>query len=183
MRPIFFKNGKPKLLLQAVKNSAWYFKNYGAGVTMRNRGFYLNIRIGCALQNPPTWNSRHTWYHVLSPICFGAGAYSTLRTRSLRVPKLRRRQLSPVVSSRVYLSQDNLNFVRSLKVRQMYMRINVIRNIKSLPRSYINMYITCVCIYCVTCTSHSGWYLNRSIRPFTRYRMSSTLYRSESFVS
>jgi len=27
----------------------------------------------CALQNPPTWNSRHAWYHVLSPICFGAG--------------------------------------------------------------------------------------------------------------
>jgi len=92
-------------------------------ITVRNRGFYLDVRIGCKIRE--TRDTRGT-------MCFHRSASVPARTRryervSLRVPKLRRRQMSGgvnTISSRVYLSGQS-EFYKN--VRNVYIRINVIK--------------------------------------------------------
>lgn len=141
------------LFTKVTKSCAWYFKDCGAGVTMRNRGFYLDTRIGCKIRRLETRDMRGT-------MCFHRSASvpartRTLRTCSLRVPKLRRRQCPvPMIRHRypfscVYLPRDS-NFTRMLKASTVSEdQCNNKKKITEVSRSYINMYTHTYCHVCL----------------------------------
>jgi len=119
------KPGEHELLLHVTKKKLYvrHLKDCGAGVTMRNRGFYLDTRIGvarCKIRRLETRDMRGT-------MCFHRSAsVPALRMCSPPVPKLRCRRDRPIVVR--YLSSC---------VCQIYIKVNVIKkNNKNVQRLY-----------------------------------------------